>query len=107
MDNTLQQLMHLRMMTISTGAIHEAQALQLRNYPLLIDGILKSTVKINVDEKTVEYKITECRKSAFKNEKRFKEDTANLKKWIQTLLWPNTTVVMKYDRKVLYDSRRE
>jgi hypothetical protein len=105
MDDRLEQLMFLRGLTMRTGAIHEAQALQLRNYPILIKGIVASTVKINVENKTIEYIIKKTTKDFVKG-KKFDFEAANVKKCVQTLLWPDAVVTMKRSGKVIYDSRK-
>jgi hypothetical protein len=101
MSSMMEQLMQLRALTIRTGAIHEAQALQLRNYPLLINGVSKATVRVDMERKLVEYSLTKCSKD-------FQDGfdaMENITKCVRTLLWPDSSVVFKKRGKVIYDSR--
>src|SRR5271155_3077982 len=106
MSEMMDQLMHLKAMTVRTGAIHEAQALQLRNYPLLIEGVKQASVRVDVDRKMVEYKITKYERGFPKSKSALvTELNGGLKKWVQTLLWPDTSIVVKHGGRVVYDSR--
>lgn len=106
MSGMMDQLMQLKAMTVRTGAIHEAQALQLRNYPLLIEGVKQASVRIDVERKMVEYKITKYERGFPKSKSALVvELNDSLKKWVQTLLWPDTVVVVKQSGRVIYDSR--
>lgn len=101
----LEQLGALKAMTIRTGSIHEAQALQLRNYPLLIDKVVKSEVKVDIERKMVEYNIIKAKNGAFKGLLKFRKDMDLIKKCVQTILWDDSVIVFKHKGKVLYDSR--
>lgn len=98
--STEQQLAYLRSMTIRVGAIHEAQALQLRNWPLLIPGIVKAEARVDVEKKTV---IFHCKSKSGKAPvtKAMKEVCNKIVMSVQRLiLWPDTKVVFKIDGKV-------
>jgi hypothetical protein len=99
------KLMQARALTIRTGAIHEFQLHQLKRYPYFLEGVVKFTLRINPDEKLVEYRLTGWNKAALKKESAL-ADFANIKKCVQQLLWPETTLIFKGDKKVLYDSRK-
>jgi hypothetical protein len=97
---TEQQLAYLRTMTIRTEAIHEAQALQLRNWPLLIPGIVKAEARVDVPNKTV---VFHCKSKSGKAPitKAMKVTCNKITMSVQRLiLWPDTKVVFKIDGKV-------
>lgn len=98
----IDQLQYLRGMTIRVNAIHEAQKNQMIWYGYLIKGIKEVTVKIDTDKKIVFY---ECRADSFRNSKSNKALYKNIDKWIKLLLWPETTVIININDKVLHDSR--
>ena len=55
------QLILLRDLTNRTGAVHEAQVLQLKLWPFTIDGNLKKTVSsVDIDNKTVRFDWIGC-----------------------------------------------
>jgi hypothetical protein len=97
----IEQLQHLKALTVRTGAIHEAQALQVRNYPMLVDGITNSETKIDVERKMVIYKIKCKRKLKEKELVKFKK----IEEYIRFVLWPDTLLVVKRGAVVLFDSR--
>lgn len=105
MISLYDQLMQLRAMTIRTGAIHDAQVLQFKNYPLLVEGVKAATAYPDLERKMIEYKVTKCDKGFPKSKEVFDRDMGFLKKNVQALLWPDTVVVFKLGRRVLYDSR--
>lgn len=97
----IEQLAAMKTMTLTTGAIHEAQALQLRNYPLLIEGVKSSKVLVDIDHKIVTYKL-KMKRGKFDSVAGCKRITEIIQKY---LLWDTTTVVFMVGDKVLYDSR--
>ena len=100
----LKQLMYLKGMTVRTGSIHEAQALQLRNWPLTIPGVKSAEAHVNTDAKLIKYILTPKNKS-FRTTAKVTETCALIDKYIKTILWDETTVVMEVGKKVIYDSR--
>jgi hypothetical protein len=106
MNKFLEQLMWLKSNTIRTGAIHEAQALQLRNYPLLLPNAITGTASasIDTDNKTVDYKVEI---NGLRPTKKFKQTCKAIEKWTRTLLWDETLITIKANEKVVFDSRNE
>lgn len=100
----LEQLQQLKAMTVRTGMIHEAQAVQLRNYPRMIPGIIKATTKVDTDEKIVIYECVTDKKRFRMTAKRL-DMCHNIVKWVHTILWDNTVVVISVNGESLYDSR--
>ena len=102
----LEQLDYLRGMTIRTGSIHEAQALQLRNWGKLIPGAKESVCKIDVERKMVTYTLSPKGKAIAKSQVTLKWCAA-VNQWTKRILWPETPVVIESGKKVLYDSRTQ
>jgi hypothetical protein len=99
-NNLEEQLMLLKMMTMKTGVIHEAQALQLKVWPKLIPGVLSSVAKVSAENKTVIFEL----KGNIKNTKKTKQMFSAIKEWTRLILWDNTKIVFKYDKKAIYSS---
>lgn len=102
----LQQLMHLRAMTIRTGSIHEAQKIQLQNWGLLVPGTKKAKARLDMERKMVIYDLSPKAEDIMANEENnywFKE----INKWTKQILWPETTVIFECKKTVLYDSRSQ
>lgn len=97
-----EQLNLLKGMTIRTGSIHEAQALQLRNWPLLIPNVEHSEARVDAENRTVLFlcktpKGTRLTKKAAKT-------CENICEWVRNILWDDTKVVIKIDGKKVFDS---
>ncbi len=104
MPSLKEQLMWLKANTVRTGAIHEAQAVQLRNYPLLLPNAVVGTGKasVNTDHKMVEFSVEI---DGLRPTKKFKQMCVNIEKWTRTILWDDTVVVIKANSKTVFDSR--
>lgn len=100
----LQQLMYLKGLTVRTGSIHEAQALQLRNWGLLIPGVKTSTAKIDCDHQMVTFILTSKSKN-FRTTEMVKSLCSNINVWTKKILWDNTTVIIECGKRTLFDSR--
>jgi len=98
-----EQLMHLRNLTIRFGVLHEAQILQLRNYPLLIPGVEKAQTKIDTEKHIVTYECLTSKK--FRKSKKVKEAFSAIKIWTQTLIWEDTVIEIRVNDRDIYDSR--
>jgi hypothetical protein len=96
------QLMLLKAATIRTGAIHEAQVLQLKMWPLLIPNVIKAEVSIDAEKKLVFFK---CESKGLRASKKMKLVCENIDAWVKQLLWPETTVTIKINDRQIYDSR--
>ena len=99
----LRQLQELKAVTVRTSALHEAQTLQIRNYPLLIPGVTKAQATVNVEQKIVTYDCVPVQN--FRLTKNAKNMCNNIKVWIKTLLWDETAVIIKVKDRIIYDSR--
>jgi hypothetical protein len=100
----LKQLMYLKGMTVRTGSIHEAQALQIRNWPLTIPGVKSAEAHVNTDAKIVKYVLIPKSK-AFKTTVKVTEMCTLIDKFIKSILWDETTVIMEVNKRAIYDSR--
>jgi len=99
-----EQLMLMKQATMLSGGIHEAQALQIRNYPLLIEGALLAVTKIDTDKKIVYYDISAKK---FRISKKFKYTCDAITKWVRSVIWDDTSVVFKINGEIKYDTRNQ
>ena len=104
-----EQLALLKIATMHTGAIHEAQALQLKMWPLLIPSVTKAEARVDTDKKMVTFL---CKSKMKDKDMRKLAATENMRKtcahvatWTQHLLWDDTTVIIHVNDKVIYDTR--
>lgn len=102
--SVLEQLQQLKGITIRTGLIHEAQAVQLRNYPRIVEGITKATTKLDTDSRSVIYTCEAA--PGFKLSKKRRLMCDNIVVWIRTVIWDDTSVVFEVNGKAIYDSGR-
>jgi hypothetical protein len=100
----LQQLQALKMATLTTGALHEAQILQLKNYPLTLPSVVSASVAIDTDRKIVAYSLTVKSKKSL-NSKRMRDGIQNVTKWVKFVLWDDSIVTFSYKGEVIHDSR--
>jgi hypothetical protein len=98
------QLMQLKAMTVRVGSLHEAQVLQLRNYPLLIPGVIKAETEIDPSTKLVRYKCESDLKK-FRKTQKVKDFCKNIEVWIRTIIWDDTIVEIYVNGKSIFDSR--
>jgi len=96
-----QQLQLLKAMTLRTGAIHDAQALQLKMWPTLIPGVFKSEARVDVEKKMVMFV---CESNANRPTKARRLLFENIDKWVKNILWNETHVVIKINNKKVFDS---
>ena len=100
-----QQLGHLKGFTVRFGSIHEAQAIQLRNYPLtLSDSIKKAETKLDPKLHIISYHCS-SKNGKFKKTKKANVAFQNIVVWIRTIIWDDTEVEVFVDGKMIYDSR--
>jgi hypothetical protein len=99
--NVMEQLMHLKAMTVRTGGIHEAQKLQLISWPRLSKQIARVVAKVDPENKAV---TLECESPKYKETKFEKELFKNILVWVRTILWDETRVVVKVNKKRVFDS---
>lgn len=97
-----EQLMQLRAMTIRTGAIHEAQRLQITNWPKLVPGVsLKpddTVVQVDIENHVVHI-MAKSKGKTFRTTSAVKEWVKNIQFWTAAILWPDTRVVFKVNGK--------
>ena len=99
-----EQLMHLKQMTLRLGTIHEAQIVQLRNYPLLIPNIKSAELEIDAKSHIIKYKC-ESETKKFRKTKKVKDMCSNIQIWIETIVWGDSIIETTVDGKVIYDTR--
>ena len=98
------QLRYLKGMTEKLNVVHEAQIVQLRNYPVLIPNVKTAETEIDIDNRTVTYKC-ESETKIFRKTKKTKIAIENITTWIQTIEWDDTIVELIVNGKSIYDSR--
>lgn len=91
------QLLQLKAMTVRTGAIHEAQALQLRTWPLLIPGVKSCETVVDVESQLVTFNC--ATEGKFKKTKTAKEWMNRIDGFTKLLLWPETKTKFVFNGK--------
>ena len=99
-----EQLRYLKGMTEKLNVVHEAQFVQLRNYPILIPNISSAETKVDIDKHIVIYNCNSGSK-VFRKTKKVKIAIENIITWIQTVVWNDTTVEIIVNGKSIYDTR--
>lgn len=99
-----EQLGYLKNMTERLGVIHEAQAVQLRNYPRLLPNIKDAETRISPDSRTVVFNC-ESESKPFRKTKSFKIAMKNVVKWVRIIVWDDTTIELIVNGKSVYDTR--
>lgn len=95
------QLAHLRHITETTGVIHEAQAMQLRMWPIAaLPFVRSSEVQVNLDGKVVRIL---CRKDeAVEIDGDVDVRYRTLGNWMQFLLGPSWMITIELDGNLVY-----
>jgi hypothetical protein len=101
--NIKEQLAYLKGITVMTGGIHDAQALQLKNYPIVIDGVKSAKTTVDSERKIVNYDLKLKKGASFGDAERKVADAIVL--WVRTIIWDETSVIFKVGKEVVYDSR--
>jgi hypothetical protein len=96
-----EQLQLLKGMTVRTGMIHEAQALQLRNWPMLIPSVSKAEARVDTELQTVTFV---CKANRLYSNKKTKLLYKNIGEWVRNLLWNETRVVIEINGKKVFDT---
>ncbi len=97
------QLATLKATTERLGVLHEAQLLQIRNYPILLDGIISARTEIDQGNKSIKY---DCVSSG-----KFRKTAMRLKMFkkivwmIQQVVWTDVIVELNVNGNPTYDSR--
>ena len=95
-----QQLALLKGVTVKQGAIHEAQVVQLKNYPLLIKGV--TSAETSIGDKLVEYNLFSENLKVTKNTKLAMDKIVEL---VRKIVWDDTDVVFKVNGNLIKDTR--
>jgi hypothetical protein len=95
-----EQLAMLKGMTVRSGAVHEAQVVQLRNYPLLLS--FTETAETHIGEKLVVYNITSTK---FKKTKKSIAAMDKIVDLTRKILWDDTDVVFNVNGNPVRDTR--
>lgn len=98
-----EQLAHLKDLTERFNMLHEAQTVQLRNYPLLIPNISSAEIKINTDFHIVTFHCEAEKK--FRLTKNAKIMIENILLWTRTVVWSDSTLEIFVGDRMVYDSR--
>ena len=93
-----EQLGHLKVLTERFGTLHEAQLLQIRNYPLLIPGVKKAETSIDMEKKIVKYDCNTGDKK-FRKTKQTMTFIDNIYEWIKYVAWTDTILEIKINGK--------
>jgi hypothetical protein len=100
----LKQLMSLKQITNMTGALHEAQVLHLKYYPLILTHCIKCEVNFMFEDKLVVYKLL---KFDGPEPKDLKRRFNLLDQWVKTLLGSEYSVVIEgYEPQVKVSNGR-
>jgi hypothetical protein len=101
MPEIMQQLAALKTATINFDCLHEAQVLQLKNYPILIRGVSQPwEFSVDADRKMCTYKLKG------KKLKNTTQEMAQISGYIKKyILWDQTTVQFFLNDILLFDSR--
>jgi len=95
------QLKHLKAMTIRLGVLHEAQVLQLRNYPLLIPGVKTAKTHVDVDSKSVAW-TCQTKNKKFRLTSSVKTWCVNIEKMVRVILWDETQIKIVINGRTIY-----
>lgn len=98
-DALTEQLILLKSVTLRTGAIHEAQALQLKMWPRLMEGVKASEAKVDVENKKVVFIIKADK--TFDSSEINKKIAKEIVSWTRLILWDQTEVEFKVNKKTL------
>lgn len=97
------QIATLKATTERLGVLHEAQLLQLRNYPILLDGIDSAKTEIDQSNKHIKYDCV--------SKTRFRKTDMRLLMFkrivwmVQQVVWTDVTIEFNVNGKPIYDSR--
>lgn len=97
------QLLLLKETTVRFGVLHEAQVIQLKMYPILLNGVVKAETHVDTEKKLVFFKIKETKN--FKLSKKNKTIMEKIVEWTRSILWSDCTVIFMKNEEVIYDTR--
>lgn len=97
------QIAMMKATTERLGVIHEAQLLQIRNYPILLDSIASAQTSIDIETKLVRY---DCKTDGTFRRTALKKKAFQRIVWmIQQVVWSDVIVELNVNGKPIYDSR--
>ena len=99
-----EQLGQLKALTERLGTLHEAQILQIRNYPLLIPGVAKAETGIDIEKKIITYKCYSGQKK-FRKTKNAIIAIEKIYEFIKYVAWSDSILEIQVDGKDIFDSR--
>ncbi len=99
-----EQLKYLKGVTDRLNVIHEAQVVQIRNYPRVIPNIKEAETKLNIDTRTITYDCV-SENPVFRKTKKVRVAIENVVTWIRSVVWDDTTVEFVVNGKSVYDTR--
>lgn len=101
-----EQLMYLKGITDRFGMIHEAQIVQIRNYPRTIPNIKSAETLIDTEKHIITYNC-ESETPSFRRTKKVKIAIQNVTNWIRTVSWDDAVIEFNVNGKNIYDSRTD
>lgn len=104
-DRVMEQLLLLKRATVNTGVIHEAQKLQLQNWPRMMNHV-KSVDSVGIDHEK-RLVVFNCQKNDIKPKATDLQLYPAILSWVKLILWDDTDVVFKLGKKTVYDSRAQ
>jgi len=97
------QLLRLRALTNTTGALHEAQALQLRLWPFTIDSELdKAEAKVDIEGRRIKWTWEAKHSSRWKPDKQYLFRLQELKKSVQLMLGDTWSFTIKMNGRTIF-----
>ena len=99
-----QQLAMLKGMTVTTGAIHEAQRLQLECWPRMSKQIQHCQPKADFKTKTIVLECKTFKGKPFKSSDFEKKLFQEMVGWVRIILWDETRLVITINKKRVFDS---
>jgi hypothetical protein len=98
----VEQLLMLKAVTLRLGVLHEAQALQLKMWPLAaLPFITKSVAKVDVESRTVSF---DCEAPSVRKTKKLTQGCTALESWVRFLLWDDSVVFVRINGKQVHPS---
>jgi hypothetical protein len=104
------QLLKLRVLTGTLGALHEAQVLQLRLWPFAVDPLILDKgveAKIDINGKKISYLWKAKRSVNWKPDKLYLLRLKALKEAIKTMLGEDWSFTIKMNGKVIFFKRKD
>lgn len=98
-DKIFEQLALLKSVTLRTGAIHEAQKVQLLNWPKLIPGVYGNPV-VKWKDRSI---TMECKSKLKRSNPLVKKTCQNIGEWVRCILWDDTKLTIVINDKAVFE----